>query len=96
VNEQTVSATQNDINIISIKMKSSGGKEVDLRYLFEYISIFEDIYSNGMSGYIKMRDSYNLPETFPIIGEETVFIKFTSHKAMNRETVFQKTSKFIR
>jgi len=74
-------------------MKSSGGKEVDLQYLFEYISIFEDIYSNGMSGYIKMRDSYNLPETFPIIGEETVFIKFTSHKAMNRETVFQKTFK---
>jgi len=90
----TVTANQNDIEVKSIILKSDSGKSVDIYDQMVYTSLFEDIFSNGMSGYIKLRDAYNLPETFPIIGEETITFDFTSYsRKKTKDTVFTKTFK---
>jgi hypothetical protein len=67
----------NDVDIDSIVLKSDQGGEINIHPdKVKHISIFEDIYSPFMSGYLRMVDAHNLINHFPIIGQETVEIKF--------------------
>lgn len=63
-----------DVIIDSIMLKSYNGFQMDITGIFESITIFEDIYSNCMSGYINIIDSMNIAKNFPIIGDETLIL----------------------
>jgi hypothetical protein len=63
-----------DVIIDSIVLKSYNGFQMDITGMFESITIFEDIYSNCMSGYIILIDSVNIAKNFPIIGDETLVL----------------------
>jgi len=54
----------------------SGLREVDVQRIMVSFNIFEDIYSNVLSGSLTLIDSINLIGTFPIAGLETVEIVF--------------------
>ena len=67
----------NDVEIKSIKLISDQGGSVEIHEdLVKTVSIYEDVFSPCLSGYIYIKDGQNLIEHFPIVGQETVEIKF--------------------
>ena len=60
-----------DITIEKIDIESSFGK-YDLVPHLEELNIYEDIFSNHMTGHITLQDAYNIPYKLPILGEETI------------------------
>lgn len=65
-----------DVVIEDIRLISYNGFEMDVRRLLVAFTIYEDIYANGLSGYILLTDSLNLAKNFPIIGEEEIILSF--------------------
>ena len=66
----------NDVEVESVILSSDQGGSVDIMHKVKHISIFEDMYSPFMSGYLRVVDAHNLINHFPIVGQETVEIKF--------------------
>ena len=65
-----------DVIIEDIQLESHAGFKMSLMGLFENFNIYEDIYSNCMTGSITIIDSVNLVRHFPIIGAETLTITY--------------------
>jgi hypothetical protein len=65
-----------DVIVDEIKIISYSGFEIDIRKMVGDFSIYEDIYSNFITGSIVFSDSVNLVKNTPIIGDETIFITF--------------------
>lgn len=63
-----------DVIIEDIRLVSFSGFEIDLRQMLAAFNIYEDIYSNGLSGYILIVDSLNLAKNVPIIGQEEIHL----------------------
>lgn len=72
-------ANQNNINLTSLELRKSG-KSIDISEIFSDLIFFEDIFAPTMSGTIRLTETVNLPESFPIIGEETLFVSFTTYE----------------
>lgn len=68
--------TAGDIVIDDVRLVSFTGFEIDLRKFLTAFNIYEDIYSNGLSGYILITDSQNLAKNVPIIGQEEIRLSF--------------------
>ena len=66
----------NDVEVVSIILKSDQGGETDLISKIKHISVFEDIYTNCMSGYALVVDAHNMINHFPIVGQETLTLIF--------------------
>ena len=60
-----------DITIEKIDIESSFGK-YDLVPHLEELNIYEDIFSNHITGHITLQDAFNIPYKLPIVGEETI------------------------
>lgn len=65
-----------DVIIEDIRLVSYTGFEVDIRKLLAGFNLYEDIYSNGLSGYVLIVDSLNLAKNVPIIGQEEIHLSF--------------------
>lgn len=65
-----------DYTISDIKLIPLNGEPIDLRLIFEELNIYEDIFSNTLSGNIVINDSLNLPEKLAFSGYESLQIKF--------------------
>lgn len=65
-----------DVLIDEITLESYTGFKMSLRGIFDHFVIYEDIYSNCMSGEITLIESYDLVKHFPIIGAETLTISY--------------------
>jgi hypothetical protein len=65
-----------DVIIDDITLKSYNGFEMSLKGLFQNFILYEDIFSNYMTGSITIVDSMNLVKNFPIIGAETLRISY--------------------
>lgn len=65
-----------DVVVDEIKLVSYSGFELDLRKIVGDFSIYEDLYSNQLSGSLVFPDSVNLVKNFPIIGDEDLHITF--------------------
>lgn len=65
-----------DVIIEDIQLESYTGFKMNLMGLFENFNLYEDIFSNCMSGSITLIDSVNLVRHFPIIGAETLTITY--------------------
>ena len=59
-----------EVYVETIELVTSTGRSVDLSSLFRDISLFEDMFSTSMSGYVLIEDALNLIEELPIVGEE--------------------------
>ena len=57
------------------KLLTTKGLELDITNLLESINIYEDIYSNAISGDLLFKDTNNLVLNAPIIGEEKLSLK---------------------
>ena len=84
---ETKDIKQKEYNLIDLKIKSKE-REIDIRRSFIQLNVFEDIFSNAMTGNIVMEDGLNLVETLPIIGGEELTLKY---KTGEGDDVFNKT-----
>ena len=57
------------------RIVTTTGKEFDIKAIIEEVSIFENIYTAGISGNILIKDTTNIVMNFPIIGEERLALK---------------------
>ena len=65
-----------DVVIDEITLRSYTGFNLNLKGIFQNFMVYEDIFSNCMSGSITLIDSMNLIKHFPIIGAETLTIRY--------------------
>jgi len=62
-----------DVTVNDLSMRSALGK-VDLTPFLLELTIEENLFKPGLVGNIVLSDSYNIPEKFPVVGEETLDI----------------------
>jgi len=71
-----------DINLVGPTIQSSNGesqtKRLSISSMYVSFNIFEDIYSNFLTGSIVINDATNLLGEFPIVGDEKIEIIFRS------------------
>lgn len=65
-----------DVIVDEIRIVSYTGFEINIKSMTTDFSIYEDIYSNYLSGSIVFSDSQNLVKNTPIIGNEDIYITF--------------------
>lgn len=58
------------INVISALLYTSTNQQIDVTAMMGEITLYEDIFSNTMSGSIIIQDSLDLINTAPLIGQE--------------------------
>jgi len=66
------------LSAVTISSKYRDIDSKSLMGLLASVNIYESIYTNGVGAAIEIVDSIDLLGTFPIIGEETVFLQFKS------------------
>lgn len=66
--------TPGEINIKRFELRSTNGKLFDLSAVVADLTLYEDVFSNTMSGYMVIQDSLDLINTLPIMGEEILYI----------------------
>lgn len=71
-----------DVKIEEISI-TANGKKYDIRNLVLETSIYEDIFSNVMTGYIVVRDSASFITQLPLAGIEQVTVKFRTPQFTN-------------
>jgi len=67
-----------DVKIEQLKLISSTNVIYDLTEFLVELNLYEDIFSNYLTGSIVMSDSRNLFDMVPIIGEEYLVLKFVT------------------
>lgn len=65
-----------DILIETLTIQSAGGATLDVKGQFVSINIYEDIFSNGVSGFLVLIDSLNLLRYLQVTGRETLKVSF--------------------
>jgi hypothetical protein len=64
-----------EVNVITANLISHKGSVIDITTLIVDITIYEDLFSNTMSGYVLIGDSLDLINTLPLIGQELLEIE---------------------
>ena len=64
-----------EINTIKAEIISSTGVKIDISRLIGDLTMYEDIFSNTMSGYVLIQDSLDLIATLPMMGQELLNIE---------------------
>lgn len=82
--------TPNDVEIGFVEIYNHAGKKTDITKTFKKIEIEEDLFSSSLSGRITIVESADFHQNFPLIGEETIVIKFRTTDEMEwRELSFE-------
>lgn len=76
------------VKLVSLKITSSNGTELDIRSNFYQIDIFEDINYPVLRADLQLVDAVDLIRVLPIVGEETIEITFTSRN-VNKQSTFK-------
>lgn len=64
-----------EINVLKATIISSTGKSADITTLIIDLSLFEDIFSNTMTGFVLIEDSLDLINNIPLIGQEQFIVE---------------------
>ena len=65
-----------DIRVDDLSIRTANAA-FDLKPFLIEMNIEENIFKTSLTGSIVLSDSYNIPEKFPIVGEETVNINIS-------------------
>jgi hypothetical protein len=71
---KTFITSPGEVNVKRFDLKSTNGKIIDLSGVAVDLTLYEDIFSNTMSGYLVIQDSLDLINTLPFVGEEILYI----------------------
>ena len=75
---QTVGLTAYDRQLTQASIVSSFGVELDIDYMIDELNIYEDIFSNVISGDMKLIDSNNVLSRLQLHGHEFFLLSFKS------------------
>lgn len=67
-----------DVRIEKLELISQQGNSLDISDYLAELNIYEDIFSNFMSGSIVLSDSANLIKSLPIVGQELLTVQITT------------------
>jgi len=85
---QTNSYADLGYDVSRIELTSnSGGNPIDLKNLFIEIAIYESIFDHKIVGEVLLRDSLNLSESIPIVGNESIHIEYKTENSDQPYTV---------
>lgn len=73
-----------EINVESITLVSSVGSKIDLKAIAAELCIYEDIFSNTMSGHVMIEDANDLLNSMPLTGEELLEIEVWTPTLTNK------------
>lgn len=76
---------ENDFIIKNIFLIAYNGKEYDINWIRDELVIHESVFQSFVTGHIVIKDSIDLPQLFPIIGEEKLKVIFTRPVASDKE-----------
>ena len=77
-----------DYNFDKCEILTTSGNRFDITQLVESITIYEHIFDETISGSIALKDTTNLVENAPIIGQEKLFLKIsTPQSEPNEDTI---------
>jgi len=65
-----------DILVESLTIESAGGATLDVKGQYVSINIYEDMFANGLSGFLVLVDSLNLLRYLQVTGRETLRVTF--------------------
>lgn len=63
------------VNVLRAEIISHKGQSIDISLMMAELSLYEDIFSNTMSGHVYVQDSLDLINTVPIIGQELFMLE---------------------
>lgn len=63
------------INILRCDLISHSGRSVDISGILGEMSLYEDMFSNTMSGHVFLEDALDLVNTLPIVGQEMLLVE---------------------
>ena len=69
-----------DFSIKTLNFLTASGQRIELKKLLMEMSIYEDIYSFVISGYIKLKDAQGFPELMQLTGNEFIEVNFSKIK----------------
>lgn len=64
-----------EIDVLKATIISCFGKEIDITAMMGDLTLYEDIFSNTMSGCVLIEDSLDLVSTLPLIGQEQFIVE---------------------
>ena len=67
-----------DYNFDKCEILTTSGNRFDITQLVESITIYEHIFDETISGSIALKDTTNMVENGPIIGQEKLFLKIST------------------
>ena len=77
-----------DYNFDKCEILTTSGNRFDITQLIESITIYEHIFDETISGSIALKDTTNIVENGPIIGQEKLFLKIsTPQSEPNEDTI---------
>ena len=80
-----------EYEILESTLTSSTGATVNISKLITEINLFEDLFSNAISGSIILIDTNNLVSKAPLIGQERVKLKLAIPTVTNAEAAIEIT-----
>jgi hypothetical protein len=77
------------VNVLLAEIVSSTGKRIDITGMMGTLTLYEDIFSNTMSGSVVIQDSLDLIDSVPLIGQEQLRLTIQTPTLTNKiEKVF--------
>lgn len=77
-----------EINLLKLDIVSTSGVRTDVSNIFVELQIFENLFSNVLTGTLMIHDKYNLINNVPLIGREIVEVKFKTPSTEEIEKKF--------
>ncbi len=63
------------VNVLRCDLISHSGRSVDISAILGELSLYEDMFSNTMSGHVFLEDALDLVNTLPIVGQEMLVLE---------------------
>ena len=63
------------VNVLTADLYSYSGVKLDITAIIGELSLYEDLFSNTMSGRVLLQDALDLINNFPLIGQELLVLK---------------------
>lgn len=81
-----------DFNFERCQILTTTGNTLDIAQLVEGITIYENIFDETISGSISLKDTTNILQNGPIVGQEKLFLKLaTPQSSPNEDTIIDYT-----
>lgn len=75
----TTAQNASHYSIIALRIISSSGAQQSLDFLREELNLYQDIYSNTMSGDLQIKDTQNIISAMGLCGNEFLQIEYTTY-----------------